>query len=407
MLSCDVPSDVTTMPCRALDPLDAATFDRIRREMVLSHCKWDSQVGDVSTLARFPLAISRSTWRQLADWAESLAAEAAAAEVELIGRSDLHRTLGLPRSIRQLLKRGDCLTPGIARVIRFDFHPTLDGWRISEANSDVPGGFTEASSFTRLMAEHYPRARPSGDPTASWARAMFAGVGSGSRVGLLVAPGYVEDQQVVQHLAQVLRERGIATEVCGPNDSLAQFDAIVRFYQGEWLARLPRRCNWEPFFVGGCVPVCNPGTALLIESKRFPLTWDALRTRLPTWRRLLPETRDPRTVNWASDPAWLLKAAFCNNGDEVAIRDALPSAQWRKAARSARWNPSGWIAQRRFRPMPIDTPLGPMHPCLGVYVIDGKAAGIYGRIIFGAVIDYEAIDVAVLVEEDAAEGGQP
>jgi glutathionylspermidine synthase len=407
MPGCAETADVEAMPCRALEPLGAASFDRIRRQMLLSHCKWDPQVGDVSTLAPFPLAISRSTWRQLAQWAEALAAEAAAAEVELLARPEMHRMLGLPRSIRKLLGRAKRLTPGIARVIRFDFHPTLDGWRISEANSDVPGGFTESSSFTQLMAEHYPQTSHAGNPTDRWARAMAAGVGSRGRIGLLVAPGYMEDQQVVQYLARALRQHGLEAEICGPGRALSRFDAIVRFYQGEWLARLPKRLGWPHLFIEGHVPVCNPGTALLTESKRFPLVWDALRTRLPMWRKLLPETRDPREVNWASDSSWLLKAAFCNNGDEVAIRSALAPAQWRKAARSARWNPSGWVAQRRFQPVAVETPIGPMQPCFGVYTIEGKATGIYGRVTAGAVIDYSAIDVAVLVEEDAGEGGEP
>lgn len=406
MRICAEPAKLDALPCRALEPLDAACFERIRRKMLLSHCKWDPQVGDCSTLAPFALAISRSTWQQLAAWAEALAAEAAAAEAELLARPELHRTLAVPRSIRQLLKRCDHITPGIARMIRFDFHPTLDGWRISEANSDVPGGFTESSSFTQLMAEHYPQMSPAGNPCQRWANTIATGLGSRSRIGLLVAAGYMEDQQVVQYLSRALRQRGMKPEICGPDRSFSKFDAIVRFYQAEWLARLPKRLGWSRLFADGCVPVCNPGTALLIESKRFPLLWDSLRTRLPTWRRLLPETRDPREVNWESDPSWLLKAAFCNNGDEVSIRGSLELLQWRKAARSARWNPGGWVAQQRFRPMTIDTPLGSMHPCLGVYTIDGRAAGIYGRMTAGAVIDYSAMDVAVLVDDDFAEGGE-
>lgn len=405
MPACDEAAEVDAMPCGALKSLDAACFESIRRQMLLSHCKWDPQVGDSSTLSPFALAISQSTWQQLANWAEALTAEATAAEAELLERHELHPTLGLPRSIRKLLRRATRVTPGIARVMRFDFHPTTEGWRISEANSDVPGGFTESSSFTQLMAEHYPQASSAGNPIGRWADTMEAGVGTRARIGLLVAPGYMEDQQVVQYLAQALRQRGMHTEICGPHRGLSRFDAIVRFYQGEWLGRLPKRLGWHQLFLNGDVPACNPGRALLIESKRFPLVWDALRTRLPAWRKLLPETRDPREVNWASDSSWLLKAAFCNNGDEVAIRGSLPAALWRKAARSARWNPSGWVAQRRFEPMAIETPMGRMQPCLGVYTIDGKAAGIYGRMTAGAVIDYTAIDVAVLVEQDDAEGG--
>jgi glutathionylspermidine synthase len=382
--------------------------------MVLDHCKWDPQVGDTGTLAPFPLILGDSTWRQLAQWAEALAAEASAAEAELLNRPDLLRLLGLPRDVRRLLASARCegLTPGLARVIRFDFHATTEGWRISEANSDVPGGFTEASSFARLMAEHSPGTlRLAGDPADRWADALTAGVRPGSSVALLVAPGYMEDQQVVQFLARRLRERGLRPRICEPRQIVwpggracletefrrSPIDAIVRFYQGEWLARFPARSGWPRLFCGGATPVSNPGSALLLESKRFPLLWSELATPLPTWRSLLPETRDPREVDWRHDDSWLLKAAYCNNGDEVVIRQRLPPAQWRKAAWRVRWNPGAWVAQRRFEGVAVPTPLGPMQPCIGVYTVDGRAAGIYGRMASGAVIDYAAIDVAVLV----------
>lgn len=129
-------------PCRAGPMLDADAFETVRRAMVLDHCKWDPQVGDVGTLAPFPLLLRESTWRRLARWAEALAAEASAAEAELIDRPELLRILGLPRSVRRVLAsaRRDGLTPALARVIRFDFHPTTEGWRISEGNSECPVG---------------------------------------------------------------------------------------------------------------------------------------------------------------------------------------------------------------------------------------------------------------------------
>jgi glutathionylspermidine synthase len=394
--------------------VDESAFAEIRRSLLLHCCKWDPQVGDVSTLANFPLVLRHDVWEQLATWAEQLAAESAAAEAELFGRPELFRKLGLPRSLRLLLRpqARQKHSPGIARVMRFDFHPTLSGWQISEANSDVPGGFTEASSFTSMMAAHFPHARPTGDPADLWARAMAKRLPDGGVVALLVAPGYMEDQQVVAYLAGRLRERGMAAHVCAPQQlqwregkaSLSttwcsnSVDAMVRFYQAEWLARLPRRYGASHLFRGGLTAISNPGSASLIESKRFPLVWDELETPLPTWRKLLPETRDPRRAPWFKDDDWILKAAFCNTGDEVAIRDCMPQREWCKAARSARWNPAGWIAQRRFETQVLDTPIGPIRPCIGVYTIDGKASGIYGRLSRGPVVDYAATDVAVLVE---------
>jgi hypothetical protein len=47
----------------------------------------------------------------------------------------------------------------------------------------------------------------------------------------------------------------------------------------------------------------------------------------------------------------------------------------------------------------LETPDGPMHACVGVYTIDGKAAGAYGRLSSKPVIDYTAVDVAVLVQD--------
>jgi len=45
---------------RAGAPLHASALAEIRRTMELSHCKWDAQVGDQTTLADFPLLLRRS-----------------------------------------------------------------------------------------------------------------------------------------------------------------------------------------------------------------------------------------------------------------------------------------------------------------------------------------------------------
>jgi hypothetical protein len=37
-----------------------------------------------------------------------------------------------------------------------------------------------------------------------------------------------------------------------------------------------------------------------------------------------------------------------------------------------------------------------MYPCLGVYTIDGRAAGIFGRMAPSPLINMTAIEVAVL-----------
>jgi hypothetical protein len=59
----------------------------------------------------------------------------------------------------------------------------------------------------------------------------------------------------------------------------------------------------------------------------------------------------------------------------------------------------------------LESAQGWVHAVVGVYVIDGHAAGVYGRIARRALIDHMAQDVAVLVPQSdrvsvAADGGQ-
>jgi glutathionylspermidine synthase len=400
-------------PLRAGALLEGSLYSMLRRRMVLEGCKWDPQVGDVNTLARFPLFMRDTEWRVVASASEQLAAETVAAESEIVGQPRLLRKLGLPRALCHALTGNAALTPAAVRVMRFDFHWTTDGWQLSEVNSDVPGGFTEASYFTRLMTEHYPGARPAGDPVAEWAEALTQTAGEDGVVGLLAATGYMEDQQIMAFLAARLRERGLRAHLANPTQLIwrdgwahldaawfcGRLDAVVRFYQGEWLARLPRRFGWQNFFRAGQTPVGNPGVGVIAESKRFPLVWDELTTRLIAWRRFLPESRDPRDAPWRTDDGWLVKSAMSNTGDDVCIRPLLNEHEWRRACWEVRLSPGRWVAQRRFESVPIETPDGWRHACIGVYTINGRAAGVYTRLAPRPWIDFAAVDAALLVTE--------
>src|SRR5207248_2981681 len=137
--------------------------------------------GDQCNLAPFALVLGAATWKKLARWTEALAAETVEAEREIARRPDLWQMLGIPRRLARLLKNARLRpTPAAPRVMRFDFHPTSRGWRISEVNSDVPGGYTEASSLPAIMADALPcGAKPAGDPAGTWARAMARTTRSG------------------------------------------------------------------------------------------------------------------------------------------------------------------------------------------------------------------------------------
>jgi glutathionylspermidine synthase len=401
-------------PWRPAAPVEPEAFAAIRRRAIFECCKWDPQVEDVSTLAPFPLMLRRESWDEIARLAEALAAEAAAAEEELLGRPDLHRRLGLPRAVRRALagarRRGPCR--GIARVMRFDFHWARDGWRISEANTDVPGGFIEGSGFTRLLAPQYPGAEPAGDPAGALADAVAAATETDSVIALVHATAYTDDQQVMTFLGRELAARRRRPVLVAPDhlrwrEGHARLEtewfcgeagAVVRFFPGEWLPNLPRACGWKHFFRGARTPVSNPAAALLPQSKRFPLVWDLLETALPTWRALLPPTRDPRELRGGTAEGWVLKPALGRVGDGIGLVGVTPAKVLERIRRSARRHPAWWAAQRRFEAEPLAVDGDSVYPCVGVFTVDGRAAGAYGRIARVPLVNYLARDAAVLVE---------
>jgi glutathionylspermidine synthase len=387
-------------------------FRVVRRRAIFECCKWDPQVGDVCTLARAPLVTTSEAWRELSRLAELLARETLSLEAELCGRPELHARLGLPRAARRALTpaRDSGATEGVARIVRFDFHHTTDGWRISEANSDVPGGLNEASGLPSLVAPLYPRAVPAGDPAGGYVDALLEGRPCGARVALLHATAYSDDNQMMTFLAQLLAARGARPLLASPahvtwNRQRAhvggaawqgEADVLLRFFPADWLVDLPGT-GWTRFYRGGLTPMSNPATALLTQSKRAPLVWDELRTPLPTWRALLPESRDPREVRWQHGDEWVLKPALGRVGEGVAIPGLTSPRDWHRIRVECARRPDGWVAQRPFQVTPLETASGPVFPCVGVYTVNERVVGAYGRLAPRALIDGRAEDAAVLV----------
>jgi hypothetical protein len=401
-----------TSPWVAVEPLGDEAFAFVRRRAIFEWHKWDPQIGDSCAIARHPLVVAGSAWREVVDLAGALAAETLAAEAELVQRPELHRTLGLPRSVRRALGAAGSRGPaaGAARLMRFDFHFTKDGWRISEVNCDVPGGLNEASGFPALMGPHYAWARPVGDPVAQYVDALGAHAGPAGTVAFVHATSYSDDQQMMSFVARRLEAAGRSTHLASPSHIRWEagkarleaawwrgpIDLIVRFFPAEWLGELPRATGWPRLFAGSRTPLSNPATAILAQTKRFPLTWPALQTPLPTWRALLPETRDPRDAPWRGADDWVLKPALGRVGADVGMRDVIDGADMRRIARSARWWPGAWVAQRRFDTVPLEIAGVRMYPCLGVYALDGRVIGAYGRLARSPLIDSRAADAAVL-----------
>lgn len=406
-------SDGAIAPSRAFD---AAERRAIRERAIFEAGKLDPQSYDEPTLAPFALRISPRTWRTLAATAERCAAELAQVEAALVADRRQWRALGISRRMRSVLAGVHAPGPRDPRFCRFDFHPTEDGWQVSEINADVPGGFIEAGALTRIVAERLPGCVCPPDPALALAEAVASRVrgagGTPGDVALVHATAYTDDQQVMVRMGAELAALGVRSHLAAPNHVLlaadggcalatngARIAAIVRFFPAEWIANLPRadRLRWRE--IDARVPQANPLSAVLIQPKRLPLALPALGIAMPSWMSVLPESR---AIGWRRvaprlvPEGFVLKPAWGRIGEGVCIEGVTDARITRSARWVARAFPREWILQRRFASKPVDG--DSIHACLGVYVIDGRAAGVYARVAPRPLIDGRAQDAAVLID---------
>ena len=400
------------LPFYAGPRLPPEKFEEIRQRTIFECCKWDPQVEDVSVLADFPITLGARTWEQLQAWAEDLAKETIAAENELLQRPELWKLIGLPRNLQGALKEvpkpGANLHP---RVMRFDFHFTTEGWKISEVNSDVPGGFIEAEGYTSLMAASYPELRRTGSPAAFLAETLAKGLPSDNQtIAMVHATGYADDRQVMEYLSKFLRELRLSPVLISPeqitwkkNIPLVNTDwfrgqpgLIFRFFPAEWLPNLSG--EWKNYF-STQIPHSNPPHAILSQNKRFGLCFSFLESKLDLWKALLPEVVAPSEADWESEE-WVFKPVFGRVGEGINLKGVTAEKTRKSTRRWMRFFPGEWCAQRRFRTIPLSIGENRLHLCFGVYVINGRATGIYCRGAAQPVIDCKAQDFAVLISDE-------
>ena len=402
------------LPWSAGKPLSRKDWRKYRKEVLLDCRECGIERQDYFDLARFPLLMKPAEWQRLAKLSEKLTKEALAAEQELIHRADLHEKLGLPAEIRRALRKGvrqGSLT-GAPRVMRFDFHFTPEGWRITEVNADVMGGFVEGGSFTELMAAYYPDYLAPPNPSAAYAEAVFKAAGKDALI-VIVRNTLLARYRGLKSIAGELRKRGMRTVMRQPGEvswrsgiarsagsrGRSNPNLIIRFYNADWLPRLHRRSQWEAWFSGAKTPVSNPASCMVIQSKRWPLVWDELRTPMTTWRSVLPESRCPSELEAKSLEEWVIKPVWGRAGAAIGIAGVTEKDAYNRILARARREPTGWVAQRRFESVVVPTAAGSRHICLGVFTIDGVVAGAYGRMAAKPLVDGYAEEIAVLLPQ--------
>jgi glutathionylspermidine synthase len=172
---------------------------------------------------------------------------------------------------------------------------------------------------------------------------------------------------------------------------------IFRFVPMEYLKHIANKKRAGSIFLKNffntAIPSCNHPIALLAQSKRIPLIWDKLGTKVDTWKRMLPETIDPLRVT--KDEGFIFKPAFGWAGADINIPGTVSGEEDKAIISAAAKKPDQWVAQRMF----ISKKYSDKHICIGVFVIDGDFAGFYGRVSEKPRIDADSSDVPVLVQD--------
>ena len=393
--------------CAVTSRLPEASYRRYRLDAIFVGKKWDPQIYDRSAIADRALLIARDDWQELTAAVTALYAETLTVERRL---HELARADGTPRFLpRRAWKRLRALPPHAlddrARLMRFDFHPTDDGWRLSEVNSDVPGGLNEASSFHRLWPLPTAGWQAAGEPARAYVEHVIGAydLNRRSRVGLVHATAYSDDWQQMALFQELLAAADIDAVGLSPTDIELRsggmyfggtpLDAALRFFPGDWLLFSREGAPW---FERHPANLSNPLGALFSQNKYFPVICAALGIATPTWERYLPRTFRLALADLAGSRD-LAKPCFGRVGEDIAMLDELDGFRRLGIAFDLLLARGLWIRQEAFRGMNLGSTSEPIRACVGIYCVGGKVIGGYGRLTGERFVDMRATDSPVFV----------
>ena len=395
-------------------------YNEYKLNLMFNAYKWDPQFLDNNTIAKHVLIITNEEHKELEKLTENLDKETRQAEELLNQNLKFAKSLALPKKINKELKRMKNYQPDKhIRLMRFDFHPTIEGkWALSEVNSDVPGGFAEASLMPKFAKEIITNTSKKEN---YWyknfgeilTKAIAKKVKKNGTIMLVHCTSYSDDRQVMQFLGDQLKKLGFniiysaadhlrfknknAISILDGNKG--EIDAIFRFTPLEWLIDIKPK-HWQGYF-DTITPSCNHPIAIFAQTKRFPFVWNQLEKQgiaLTTWRKVLPETIEVK--NAKNKAGYIYKPACGRVGEKISIKEACKNDEYEKIIADVKKQPKRYVAQKRFYSKPLETEEGEkFHVCIGSYSVEGKHAGYYARISKLPRIDSYAADIPVLIEE--------
>lgn len=398
-------------------PIPNDMYNEYKLDVMLDCYKWDPQFCDNNTVAKYALVLSEKEHEELKLLTEKLINETTEAENFLNKNLKYTKALEIPNKFRSDIKSMKNYNPDKhIRLMRFDFHPTLENkWAVSEVNSDVPGGFAEATLMNRKSLEYLSNenyyAISFGDFLAD---AIKKKVRQGGRIMLVHCTSYSDDRQVMQFLGDKLSgmgyeviyaaadqlkfENGKAISIL--NNREGEVDGIIRFSPLEWVADMKTK-NWHGYFDTETVS-CNHPIAIFAQTKRFPFVWDLLESKgidLSTWRELLPETLEVNDKK--VDDKFIYKPVYGRVGENISIKEACKDDEYKKILKDVKRHPKKYLAQKKFNSRPLTNEDGEeFHVCIGSYGVENSHAGYYARISRSPRIDSYAADIPVLIEKE-------
>lgn len=376
-----------------LGTIPAAEFYAYRLEQIFDGYKWDHQAsGEQATISDKVVLLDDANFSFLKTKAEALHAETVAMETELLRNKSALLELGLSDRLAEGLASSNYQPTNHIRMMRFDFHPTLKGWAVSEVNSDVPAGFQEASLHPKFATRYFEGYEPVGDFAQSFlAATVTKNLSAKGTVGCIYDSHTVEDAQMFGFLGDYLKSRGYRTLHAEPNQLKWQrnravgADILMRHYPAEWMEFMPDIDLSS--YLNAVTPSCNHPQAVIAQSKRLPLLWRKLDSPHQTWQQLLP-----KTIPAAGRRGYVFKPAFGRVGEGIDIPGVVSAQEAAIIAATAKNNPSQWVSQRLFDSKPING----LHLAVGVFTLDGKYASMFARTSLKPRMDFNASEIPVL-----------
>lgn len=338
-----------------------------------------------SKILQYPIMLDRITYEKLSRTAVRFDA-LIEKTIEMIRQNPEHlKFFRFPKSIRRLIESD--LGSGTGRHSQFSRHDLFvleDGTiRISESNTDVPGGLHESAGLHDVVFEKAYLF------TAHMLLAGKIAKVKPERVALLYSTGYGEDLEQCSFVSKMLKEHGIGSVLCGianvefrsgvPFVFGKPIDYVYRFFPSEWIPRAGFPCS---------VPMVNGFSQLIAQSKRFAAFLHEKTDLFTHEERVFIEEVVPFTVRFEKcDRSELVKDRkkcvvkkdFGRVGEEVLIGSLMTDGEWRDALSWPASEPTRWVVQEFFKVKPHNIYGRKFFPCFGCYTVDGEFGGMYTR----------------------------